>query len=275
MPFRHAHYYIVMLIGLTVIAFWPGYFSVLSKAPWGFHFHGITATAWLLMLAAQSWTIHDKRIGLHRAIGTASLIVFPLFLAGGAAVISSMAIATVSGSPFYDMYGAPLGIMDGSSVLLLGYLYYMALKHRHSVQLHARYLLATPLPLILPIVGRVINHLVPPLAIHGPQDFHLFAWGVRLATVVAAMLTVALYAAAPRHGRPFVVAGGVVVVQQILFDTVGFNGAWRAAFEALGAVPTLFVIMAATIAGAAIARVGWTAGSRRPTRSAPAANAVQ
>jgi hypothetical protein len=271
MPFRHAHYYVVGLIALTVVAFWPGYFSVLSTAPWAFHFHGITATLWLGLLAVQSRTIHGRLITWHRSLGMASLIVFPLFLAGGVAVLSRMAISTLGADPFYNLYGARLGLMDGSSVLLIGYLYYMALKHRRSVQLHARYLLATPLPLIMPIFGRVINHLVPPLAIHGPQDFHLFAWGVRLATIVAMILTAALYAAAPRHGRPFVVAGGVVVVQQILFDTVGFSDAWRAAFEALGTVPTLTVVLATTIAGGAIGWAGWTAGIRHPARTTGAA----
>ncbi|KQS02942.1 hypothetical protein ASG11_00500 [Sphingomonas sp. Leaf357] len=271
MPFRHAHLYILALIALTVLAFWPTYFSILSTSPWGFHFHGITATLWLFLLALQSWTIHDRRFALHRSLGMASLAVFPLFLAGGAAVVSSMASATLNGELFYQTYGARLGIMDSSSVVLLGYLYHQALKHRRSVQLHARYLLATPLPLIMPIVGRVLNHLVPPLAIHGPQDFHLFAWGVRWASVVGIAITVWLYATAPRHGRPFLVAGAVIVAQQILFDSVGYTSAWQNAFLAFGRVPVIVVVLATLAVGAGLSWAGWIAGAR-PKRAAAALN---
>lgn len=268
MPFRHAHYYILALIGLTVIAFWPGYFSVLSTAPWGFHFHGLTATLWMVLLALQSWTIHDRQVPLHRALGMASLGIFPLFLAGGAAVESSMATATVNGDIFYQIYGARLGIMDGTSILLLGYLYYNALKHRRSVQLHAHYLLATPLPLIMPIVGRVLNHLVPPLVMHGPQDFHLFAWGVRWSTMVGLAIAAYLYSTAPRHGRPFLVAGIFVGAQQVLFDTVGFTAVWQSAFLALARVPLVAVILGTMAIGVGISWGGWVAGARRPARKA-------
>lgn len=271
MPFRHAHLYVLALIALTVVAFWPTYFSILSSSPWGFHFHGITATMWLFLLALQSWTIHDRRAALHRSLGMTSLALFPLFLAGGAAVVSSMAEATVAGNPFYQIYGARLGIMDGSSVLLLGYLYYQALKHRRSVQLHARYLLATPLPLIMPIAGRVINHLVPPLAIHGPHDFHLFAWGVRWASLVGVAIAACLYTSSPRHGRPFLVAGGVIVVQQMLFDSVGYTPAWQSVFLALGRVPVIAVVFATLAVGAGLSWAGWIAGAR-PKRADAALN---
>jgi len=57
MPFRFAAYFILGLIGITIVAFWPGFFSSLDSAPWGFHFHGITASLWMLLLAFQSGSI--------------------------------------------------------------------------------------------------------------------------------------------------------------------------------------------------------------------------
>ena len=268
MPYRSAPYWIVGLLALTLIGFWPGYFSVLGTAPWGFHLHGITATAWLVLLAVQSWSIHRKRVALHRSLGVASLALFPVFLAGGVAVVLSMAAATAAGDAFYQVYGARLATMDITSVILLGYLYYKALADRRNVQLHARWLLATPLPLIMPIVGRVISHWTPGLMMHGPQDFHLFAWATRIASVIAIAFTAWLYSTAPRHGRPFLVAGLAIVGQTVLFDTLGFLPAWDATYRAIGGWPVMPLLLATMVAGAAIDWFGWQAGVRPARRPA-------
>lgn len=51
----------LLFLAATVVAFWPGYFSVLGEVPWQFHLHGVTATAWMLLLVFQSWGIAGRR----------------------------------------------------------------------------------------------------------------------------------------------------------------------------------------------------------------------
>ncbi|MFA6230242.1 MAG: hypothetical protein WC617_08705 [Rhodanobacter sp.] len=81
MPLRRAHYFIAAMPLATVVAFfWPGYFSVLRSARAELHFHASTATAWMLLLAIQSWTIHSRRRNAYRIVGMGSLFLFPLFL---------------------------------------------------------------------------------------------------------------------------------------------------------------------------------------------------
>lgn len=266
MPFRTAHYWIVALIAFTILGFWPGYFAVLATAPWGFHLHGITASLWLILLALQSWSAHARRFPLHRTLGKASLGLFPLFLAGGAVVVLSMAQGTVGGDPFYAIYGARLALMDLPAIVLLGWLYYRALADRRVIQLHARYLLATPLPLISPVMGRVIGHLVPGLAINSPADFGHFAWSARIGNVIALVLAAWLYRTAQRYGRPFAVSAAVIVVQAILFDTVGFSAAWQRGFAAMATVPIVPLLLATAVVGIAIEWLGWRAGTRPARR---------
>src|SRR5690348_3826679 len=79
MPFRHAHWFVLALFPLAALAFWRGYVSVLGTSPIEFHIHGITATAWLVMLALQSWSIHAGHRAFHRTNGLASFALFPLF----------------------------------------------------------------------------------------------------------------------------------------------------------------------------------------------------
>ena len=82
MPYRHAHWYLLLLFPLTGLAFWPNYFGKLGDSPYAFHVHGVTASLWIVLLAFQSWAIHRRRNHLHRSAGLASLALFPLFVAG-------------------------------------------------------------------------------------------------------------------------------------------------------------------------------------------------
>lgn len=161
MPFRYGSYVIVAMIGAAIVAFWPRYFSAITSAPWSGHFHGITATLWMLFLALQGWSIHSGRRATRRTIGIGSLLLFPLFLAGNVAVVLNMAQTTPTDIFYkYQLYGARLGIMDAASPFILGWLYYHALCERRNVQLHARYLMAMPLLLIMPIASRLISDYV-------------------------------------------------------------------------------------------------------------------
>lgn len=267
MPFRSAAYVIVAMIGTTIVAFWPSYFSRLTSAPWGFHFHGITASLWMLLLAFQSWSIHGRQRRLHRIAGIGSLVLFPFFLAGSMAVVLSMAQATPV-DPFYQVYGARLGVMDVTTPIILGWLYYRALAERRNTQRHARFMMATPLLLIMPIISRLATRFIPALAMHGPEDFHLFVWGMRIANTVSVTCAAWLFATSPRFGRPFLVTGIFMLGQAVLFETVALTRAWPSAFTAMGRLPMFPTLMLTFLAAAALSWFGWQAGTLSKLRSA-------
>src|SRR4051812_41997624 len=91
MPYRYAHYYLLLLMALTALAFWPMYFSVLPNAGVALHIHGFTASLWIALLTFQSWAIHHRQNAWHRAVGIASLAIFPLFFAGSLLIVHTMA----------------------------------------------------------------------------------------------------------------------------------------------------------------------------------------
>src|SRR5689334_3909366 len=92
MPYRYAHHALLLgLLPITLFAFWPAYFGRLGQAPFAFHAHGLTATAWILLVMAQSWSIHARRFALHRQLGQLLFVAVPLFVAGGAIAVQSMA----------------------------------------------------------------------------------------------------------------------------------------------------------------------------------------
>lgn len=271
MPYRHAHWFLLAVFPLAALAFWPGYLATISTAPLQMHAHGITATLWLLLLVLQSWSIHAGRNALHRTLGAASLGLFPLFLAGGSLIFLGMADRYAeAASPFYTLFAPRLALIDLVSVAAFAGCYHQALRLRRKTQLHARYMLATVLFLLPPILGRLMP-ILPPLAIHGPADFWKLGPGFQLANGITAAIAFTLALTSGRHGRPFFVAGAAVLLAALLFEFLGPLAAWKALFAEFAAVPPLPFALAAALIGAGIAWAGWTAGKRPAMPDAVAA----
>lgn len=271
MPYRFAWVFMLALIGATVVAFWRGYLSRLGASPMAFHLHGTTAGFWMMLLAFQSWNIHGRSRAVHRTVGLATFAAVPLFFLGSIAVLQTMAQATAGGrDPFYAIYGERLGAYDLIAAVAFGWLVSMALITRKSVQLHSRYMLATSLLLLGPVVGRVINRVVPGLIISSPADFHLFAWGIHLSTAIAVGIAAWLYLSNRRFGRPWLIGGAACLLESIAFETVAKTAVWERVFTSLAPVSTPALYVVGLVIGAALVWVSWKA---TPVRKVAAATA--
>jgi len=69
MPFRKAWLYVLALLALTFVAFWPGYFAELQAETMAHHAHAASAILWMILAIAQSWTAHHNQLALHRKTG--------------------------------------------------------------------------------------------------------------------------------------------------------------------------------------------------------------
>lgn len=259
MPYRHAHWYILGLLPLIGLAFWPNYFSTFSTASWAFHAHGMTALAWLLLLAWQSWSIHNGRTAAHRSSGRLSLILFPLFLAGGTALLFGMARQMVAGSEFHVLFGPQLAWFDFAGVGMMAFFYHEALRHRRRVRLHSGYMLATVVALLPPIVGRLSGI---PLGVSGPGTLHLLYPGFVASTLIAAGIALIVARGRGADGKPWLYAALISVAGTAAFVTVGETQAWRSVFAWMATLPVEPFILASAAAGALIAWSGWTQGRR-------------
>lgn len=269
MPYRHAHWFVLSLFPLAGLAFWPQYISQFSTAPTEFHAHGVTASLWLVLLAAQSWSIHHGHRLWHRTVGMGSLVLFPLFLAGGASIFIGMAQRYVeAATPFYQLYPARLAWLDIVAVSGIAFFYFQAMKLRRNVSLHSGYLLATAIFLLPPILGR-LSPILPGLAIEGPADFAKLMIGFQLANALTALIALTI-GLRTREGRPFFIAAGLTLVAALLFQTVGGSPAWQALYARSAEVPAMALALIAGGAGIVIGWAGWTAGKRPARRTAPA-----
>jgi hypothetical protein len=254
MPYRHAHYYVAGLILLTFPAFWWSYFSKLGTVQWQFHFHGMTAGAWMVLVVLQSWAIHNTQRDLHRSAGLATMVLVPLFLAGSFLVIS--AVAAGDGA-LREMFGARLALFDIiTSAAFCGFVY-GALRNRRNVALHARYMLATPLLLIAPVASRLLSIFVPGLMIRSVEEVPRFAMALQVSQVLVIFTAFWLWSANRSVGRPFLILAAVAVLQSLSFETVGKSPAWLETAESFASIPPSLSALLGIVLGALVVALGW------------------
>ena len=153
--FDLAGYYFIGLVGLILLGFWPSYFAKFINGTADFtlyfHFHAAMVSTWILMLIVQPILIRKKKLALHRLIGKLSYIVFPLIF------VSIMLLAHSRGTQFEE--GWDIGLfVTFKDLLILGVAYFIAIRYRHNVELHARGMIATGLVCIEPALSRFIGY---------------------------------------------------------------------------------------------------------------------
>lgn len=133
-----------LAIGATAyLGFWFTYFGPQVRGTYphaapAVHVHGWSFFAWYLLFPLQAGLIRSRRIGLHRALGWASLALAALMTATGLLVLGvRMAAATDSPGSFWSVFGP----MVGSTLVLFAGFYAAALVFRRRGAHHKRLLI--------------------------------------------------------------------------------------------------------------------------------------
>lgn len=258
MPYRKAWIWVLALLALTFVAFWPGYFSKLPAKKLAHHYHAASAVLWMVLAISQTWLIHHDRMALHRKVGLAIFLLFPFFLIAGMWVIHVE--ATTLAGDFTSSEGkqiAQFGWFDPLANIGFATLFYGGLKYRHKVQLHARYMLGTLLFVISPIGFRLLAILIPFL-----RSDETFSYAMAGGNLIALAVALLLYRRAPQHGRPFLVAAGFIAAQEITYETLGRIPTWAPVFASVSTVNLPLLLTLTGIAGLGVAWLGWVTGAR-------------
>ena len=259
MPYRNAYLFVLALLALTFVAFWPTYLSDLPNANPAHHWHAGSSVLWTLLAAFQSWTIHHNRLALHRTAGLAAFALFPFFLIAGLWVIhveTTTLAAGLTDPENQDL--AQFGFFDPLANLGFAILFWGGLRYRSKVHLHARYMLGTVMFVVAPVFWRLLENYVP-LFHESVMPFDVpFAIG----NVAACAIALLLYRQAPKHGRPWLLVSGIIAAQTILFLTVGQIPAWAPIFASISKINLTVLLTLTGIVSVGIAWHGWVAGAR-------------
>ena len=259
MPYRNAYLYVLALLALTFVAFWPSYLSVLPEAKLAHHFHAGSSVAWTLLAAMQAWAIHHDRWALHRSGGLAVFALFPFFLIAGLWVIhvEATSLAAAPKDPENSSI-AQFGFFDPLANIGFAILFWGGLRYRYKVQLHARYMLGTVMFVVAPVFWRLLRNYTPGFR----QDQVSFDVPFAVGNAAACAIAIVLYRLAPKHGRPWLLVAAIIAAQAILFLTAGKLPAWAPVFASVASIPLPVLLIATGIVSIGIAWHGWVAGAR-------------
>ena len=271
MPYPRAYLYMFGVIAVIVVGFWPSYFAVAGNVPWQFHAHGVAASCWVALVTAQSWTAHRKpQLPLHRAVGMASLFLFPFLIAGLAAITTVQAKNWIEGEPLHLLYGP--GFMIGTMVAMAAYVtvYYRALKYRRKVWVHAGYMLSTPLILFESPFSRAAAFVFPPFQVKGPADFPHVMASIEWSCAIELAIIAIIWWRVGERARPFLVTAGFIAVEMLAMGFASRFDLLKQFDTFIGHVPAMTIVLMGFAIGAATSWAGWQAG-KRPVAHIPGA----
>ena len=260
MPYKTAHFYLLALIPITFIAFWPSYFGVLSSAPLAHHLHGVTGTLWILLLALQNWSIHSGRRELHKLSGKSLFILLPVMTAAFAMVTLNGAQTFAKGHIFYDMFGKALLTADVLLTFVTPALVMLALMHRHQAAIHGALMHSTIIGLLPPILARLFAGFMPGMTIRGDDTLYRFEYCLQLSMAVSLAICIYLYWRNKQNGWPWLLAGIITIVIYTLYATLGQSQLWSDASIYMSAFNMTEAFLFGLVIGIVACTLGWFNG---------------
>ncbi len=215
---------------LIVLAFWPLYLSrPFASTDRYTHLHAVAGALWLALLIVQPLAIHKYRYSLHRFLGRISFIVAPLFFIAGV-LLSHHRLRSMDDATFAaEGYGHYLPFY-ASIVFAVAYLF--GLRYRHLPDVHGRFMLLTAIPLIDPVIGRILFFYFPMLP--HPLLYQAVTFG--LETAVAALIVFSYKGAGPTQ-RALAAYFAILVTLEIGWFTFARTGFWLEIVRYFRSVP--------------------------------------
>jgi hypothetical protein len=215
--FDNSGYYFIGLFALVLLGFWPSYFAKFFNGTanfnFYFHFHAAMVTLWIAMLITQPLLIRKKKLALHRVIGKLSYVVFPLIF------ISVILLAHSRHN--IDEENLDIGLfVPFKDLIILGTVYFIAIRYRHDINLHARGMVATGIVFIEPALARFVMRSIAP-----------FPNGYFITIAIIYLILISLMIAERHQKKGRWVFPLVLVLYMLVHSVIIFNihiGIWEA-----------------------------------------------
>lgn len=209
--YRHASKWFLVAMIVIAAGFFRSFFLRLSDTDLSHHFHGITATLWLLLLIIQPYLYSKGKISLHKKIGKSAYVLAPLIVIGGLIMMHTMLQSEIPGEPL-TIY--KLAFLDTFYIIQFIFFFVLAIRHARNTQLHARYMAGTVLLLIPPGLARLLFY-VPAV--------NSFAISLNITYIILEIVLVILLIDDKRSGRiypPYIISVVCCVLQHIGFNFI-------------------------------------------------------
>ena len=164
LDYNNSWRWVIGLLIISFIAFWPSYYAVIQESDFYIHFHAITAILWFALLIVQPVLIKKRKLKLHRLVGKISCPVAVLVIIS----IVLLAHNRISTSPqeFYA-FRTYILYLQISLAFVFAVTYGLAIWYRKTKPIHARLMVATSFTFIDPVLARLLYIVSPDLPING------------------------------------------------------------------------------------------------------------
>ena len=204
----------------VIAAFWPLYlsksFSTIDRYS---HLHAIVGSLWLLVLILQPLAIHNRWYRMHITIGKLSYVLAPLFVIAGMLLSHNRLIGMTDEKFEIEGFAHYLPFY---ALLVFGTAYALGLWYRQYEDAHGRFMLLTAIPLIDPVIGRLLFFYLPEL----PSPWFYQGITFTLATIVAGLLVFSYRGKGPPK-RALVGYFVFLVALEIGWFTVSLTSQWK------------------------------------------------
>jgi len=207
---------------VTVVGFWPSFFSQLGRTGTGHLIHGFSATAWMALPLWQAVLIRKGQVRLHRQIGRWSLVLVAGILLSGVHMVQAIF------RRWEEEQALRLLEFAFADLLLLGLFAAFVIRaiqcaRRHDLQGHLRYITGTVLLPVQPALVRFLYFFVP-----GVSSFEQAFW---VSLGVMEVVLGGLIGWEWRKGRirlPFAAAFALFVLVHLVAEPVAKSPAFSA-----------------------------------------------
>jgi len=221
--YRNAYLYLTLAAALTIFAFFPSYFNHLKITDSAHHFHGITATLWLILLIIQPFLFQAGKLKWHRMIGKISFILVPLIIISALNMVQIMLINEDSYPPNIP---DRLAFIDFATLIQFLLFYLLAIYKRKEIQLHARYMVCTVLGPLIPALTRLLFRF---------PSIDNFNKSLNISYIIIEIVLVLLLLDDTRSGKiklPYVLALILFILQHLLMNFVSEWEWWTKIMDA-------------------------------------------
>jgi hypothetical protein len=152
----------LVLLGLSGAAFWPPYLSRPQAADAHVHAHAALGAIWLILVSVQPLLIKAAMLAQHRLLGRIGVVVGLAFAWSGVLVAHRSVVRM--GAEQFAREGRFVYLPLAMAVLFAVALV-LAVRFRASPAVHSRFMAATLLPLLDPVIARLLFFHAPPLPV--------------------------------------------------------------------------------------------------------------
>ena len=229
--FQKAHIWLIFPFLIAFLGFYFSYWRRFEAASFHQHLHGLSATAWYVLIVVQPYLYQKSKMNLHRILG-----IIGVFLAGGVVfsamqiIPNNLTLENISENLRYSFVFADFIFLFGFSYVVL-----MAIIHKNNIDLHARYLFSSVFWVMLPALGRLIYF--PLLVIYGyptPISFQQCVYIACGLIIVGLCVLIFLdYGREKKIYRPYTIVTVTTLIVLLLWDYFGTATWWRNACHAI------------------------------------------